>query len=215
MENTAQDAQFAAEFNADVSVEKIADVYAEAFLNAVAQQGASMDEAVEEFGELMSLFERIPNFEQILSSAMIAPEEKVELLKKTISEKASALFWNFLRTLARRDRLGILRPIYAATRAQVNQRNNRIPVVVTTATAITPDMFETLAQNLRNVIGGEPEIRSAVDPEVIGGLIVRVGDTIYDASILTQLKNVRQQMIDRSAHEIQCRRDSFRNPEGN
>ena len=48
---------------------------------------------------------------------------------------------------------------------------------------------------------------------MIGGIIVRVGDVIYDASIATQLTKVRQDIIDRSVHEIQNRRDCFRNPE--
>ena len=65
------------------------------------------------------------------------------------------------------------------------------------------------------LVDGEPELLVEVDPEMIGGIIVRVGDVVYDASIATQLNKVRQDMIDRSAHEIQSRRDCFRNPEGN
>ena len=74
---------------------------------------------------------------------------------------------------------------------------------------------EKLTAELRELVHGEPDIRTCVDPETIGGIIVRVGDTLFDASIATQLKNVRQQMIDRSAHEIQSRRNSFSNTEGN
>ena len=53
-----------------------------------------------------------------------------------------------------------------------------------------------------------------VRPELIGGLVMRVGDTVYDGSISTRLNKLRQQMIDRSVHEIQSRRDRFRSPEG-
>ena len=213
--DTAQDARFAAEFHADIDVEKIAEVYAEALLNAVRDEGASLDEAVEEFGSFIDLLDAQSRFAAVLSSAMIPVEEKVSLLEKTLRPQASPRFWNFLTVVANRGRLDILKPIYAATRSSLDRRYNRIPVVVTTAEKIDSDLFRALSEKLRVVVGGEPVVRSVVDPEVIGGLVVRVGDTIYDASILTQLKNVRQQMIDRSAHEIQCRRDSFRNPEGN
>ena len=54
-----------------------------------------------------------------------------------------------------------------------------------------------------------------VDPAVIGGVTLRIGDTVYDASIASQLEHLRTQMIDRSVHAIQSRRDSFRTATGN
>jgi F-type H+-transporting ATPase subunit delta len=86
---------------------------------------------------------------------------------------------------------------------------------VTSATPIDESTAGAIGRQLRPLLGGEPMIRRRVDPDVLGGIVVQVGDTIYDASLSTQLHNVRQQMMDRSAHEIQSRRDRFRNPEGN
>ena len=54
-----------------------------------------------------------------------------------------------------------------------------------------------------------------VDPDLIGGIVLRVGDTVYDGSVATQLEQLREQMIDRSVHEIQSRRDRFRHSDGN
>ena len=53
-----------------------------------------------------------------------------------------------------------------------------------------------------------------VDPAVIGGAVLRIDDTVYDGSVANQLQSIRQQMIDRSVHEIQSRRDRFRYPAG-
>ncbi len=64
------------------------------------------------------------------------------------------------------------------------------------------------------MLEGEPVLDERVDPGVIGGIVVRIGDTVYDGSIANQLENLRQQIIDRSAHEIQSRRDRFRSPAG-
>ena len=72
--------------------------------------------------------------------------------------------------------------------------------------------LDALAVALRAATGGEPVIERITDAGLIGGIVVRVGDTIYDASVAAQLETVRQQMIDRSAHEIQSRRDRFRDP---
>ncbi len=67
----------------------------------------------------------------------------------------------------------------------------------------------------RHALGAEPLLTRVVDPELIGGAVLRVGDTVHDGSIANQLEKLRQQMIDRSVHEIQSRRDRFRDPAGN
>ncbi|HBT76636.1 MAG TPA: ATP synthase F1 subunit delta, partial [Planctomycetaceae bacterium] len=187
----------------------------EAYLNAAQAQGAVQDDAVAEFESFIDVLKAQPKFAAILASAMLPGEEKLSLLEKAIASDASPIFWNFLTIVAKRNRLDILEAICFESRRRLDEIRGRIPVTITTATELDGPILENLSEKLRGVLGGEPIILSQVDPETIGGLVVRVGDTIYDASLLTQLKNVRQQMIDRSANEIQRRRDSFRNPEGN
>ena len=211
--NVEQDAQFAAEFHADVDVEKIAEVYAKAYLNAVTNRGGSIDDAVAEFASLVEVLKVQSKFEAILASAMVAPNEKLALLEKTIASSASPLFWSFLQIVAKRNRLDLLLPIFSQAQCLLDEQRKRIPVTITTATAVDSQLFAALSEKLRNVLGGEPMIRSVIDPEVIGGLVVRVGDTVYDASVSTQLQNVCRQMIERSAQEIQNRRESFRGNE--
>ena len=213
MQNVEQDAQFAAEFNADVDAEKIAEVYAKAYLDAVTHQGGSIDDAVAEFASLVDVLKSKPQFAAILASAMIAVNEKVALLEKALASSASPLFWNFLHTVAKRNRLDLLFPIFLQAKIILDERQRRIPVTITTAAEIDSQLFAALSEKLRGVLGGEPVIRSVIDQEVIGGLVVRVGDTIYDASISTQLHNICRQMIERSAQEIQNRRESFRGAE--
>jgi len=151
-----------------------------------------------------------PQFGAILASAMVATDEKIVLLKKAIAASASPLFWNFLQIVAKRNRLDLLLPIFSQSQRLLDERRKRIPVTITTATEVDSPLFTALSEKLRAILGGEPIIRSVIDPGVIGGLVVRVGDTIYDASVSTQLQNVCRQMIERSAQEIQSRRESFR-----
>jgi len=214
MQNVEQDAQFAAEFHADVDAEKIAEVYAEAYLNAVvghvAKHGGSLDDAVAEFASLVDVLKSQPKLEAVLVSAMVPKNDKIALLAKAFASSASPLFWNFLQIVAKRNRLDLLIPIFLQTQVQLNERQRRIPVTITTATEIDSQSFAALSEKLRTVLGGEPIVRSVVDPDVLGGLVVRVGDTIYDASLSTQLHTVCRQMIEHSAREIQNRRESFR-----
>jgi F0F1-type ATP synthase delta subunit len=112
MQPVEQDAQFAAEFHADVNVEKIAEVYAEAYLNTVVGQGGSLEEAVAEFASLVDVLTAQPKFGAVLASAMVPIDEKVDLMKKAIAPQATPLFWNFLQIVAKRNRLDSLLPIF-------------------------------------------------------------------------------------------------------
>ena len=208
--NIEQDAQFAAEFHADVDAEKIAEVYAEAYLNAVAGQDGSIENAVDEFASLIDVLKAQPQFEAVLASAMIANDEKTALLKKAVAEKASPLFWNFLRVVAKRNRLDLLLPIFLQSQILRDKRLRRIPVTITTAAQVDSQLLSALTEKLQGILGGEPIIQAVINPDVLGGLVVRVGDTVYDASISVQLQNVCRQMIERSAQEIQNRREQFR-----
>ena len=74
---------------------------------------------------------------------------------------------------------------------------------------------KVIAAALESLLGGQPHVDSQVDAELIGGIVLRVGDTVYDGSVARQLEQARQQMITRSVYEIQSRRDRFRHSGGN
>ena len=86
---------------------------------------------------------------------------------------------------------------------------------MSTATAVNGPLLENLKTAISKMLGRKLEIEPSVNPRLIGGVVLKVGDTVYDGSVARQLAQVRQQMIDRSVHEIQSRRDRFRNPGGN
>ncbi|MBR4751615.1 MAG: ATP synthase F1 subunit delta [Thermoguttaceae bacterium] len=212
--NIEQDAQFAAKLYADATREKLAEVYAKALFGAADALNVPTNDVWEEYDSFVELCDAYPKFEIILSSVMVSVEEKHRILDE-ICDGVSVVFTNFLHTLARRGRMDMLREIRAACRLMDDERRGRVPVKITTAAPLNETTKNNLAVNLRKLVGGEPKFSVEVDPEMIGGIIVRVGDVVYDASIATQLRKVRQDMIDRSAHEIQSRRDCFRYPEGN
>jgi F-type H+-transporting ATPase subunit delta len=66
-----------------------------------------------------------------------------------------------------------------------------------------------LANTLASLVGGTPVLIIRIRPELIGGLIVRIGDRVFDTSLLTRLQSLRHQLLTRGSHEIQNRRDRF------
>jgi F-type H+-transporting ATPase subunit delta len=211
-DNAARDAQLAAQMDADVGALHIAKVYALALLGASENAGRT-EELLAEFDSFLSdVLDRFPAWEQMLSSRLISADEKAGALDRVLGSQASSIFLDFLKVVGRHERLDLLRTIHRQTRQEYDRMRGRVPIRVTTATPLPEELARRIAQDLGRFVSGEPLLERIVDPDLIGGVVVRVGDTVYDASIANQLKNLRQQMMDRSAHEIQSRRDRFRYP---
>lgn len=214
-DKSARDAQLAAEIQPDVTTEQVAGVYAEAFLGAA--QGVGQTEALiaDIDAVVAELLDRFPKLDAILASAQVSHEEKLGILDRTLAGRVSPLVVNFLKVLSRHGRLDCLRAVHRHLHLLYDRLRGRVRVRLATAEPIADAEAEGIARRLQSKLGGEPMLERVVDPTLIGGAVMRVGDTIYDGSVATQLQIMRQQMIDRSVHEIQSRRDRFRHPAGN
>ena len=212
---TAEHARAAAQLDADVGVEPIARVYAQALLGAAEKAGRS-EQVLEEFDRLMGdVLARFPKLEAVLRSGLVSVEEKAGILDRVFGGRISPLLLNFLKVVAGRGRLDCLAAIHHQARRLQQQRRGLVRVDVTTAAPLGSELADRIAESLRTVVSGEPLVEQRTEPKLIGGVVVRVGDTVYDGSLANQLQKIRQQMIDSSEHEIQSRRDRFSDPAGN
>lgn len=212
---TAEHARVAAEMQAEVGAEHIADVYAKALLDATEGAGQSAT-VVEEFDAVIAeVIDAFPKLEAVLDSILVLPEEKAALIGRTLAGRVSPILINFLKVVARHGRLDCLRAIHCQTHVAYDKLRRRVPVRLTTATPVSAEMAAKIIAELRVKLDGEPVVEQEVDPSLIGGAVLRVGDVIYDGSIANQLQNLRQQISERSAHEIQSRRDRFGYSAGN
>jgi F-type H+-transporting ATPase subunit delta len=208
----ARHARAAAEREADVAVEHIGAVYAEALLGAAEDAGLT-DSVLAELDSLVAdVLDPFPAFGEMLASGFISHEQKVGILDRTLGDQASPLVLNFLKVVSRHGRFDCLRVIHRQAHELYDRMRGRVRVQVSTATPLAGDLADRIADTVRSLLGGEPILEQTVDPDLIGGVVVRVGDTVFDGSVATQLENVRQRMIQRTAHEIQTRRDRFRYP---
>jgi F-type H+-transporting ATPase subunit delta len=193
----------------DSDVQRVARVYAEALLNAAEARG----QAAEVLDELESLtrdvLARDPALELFLSSAAVGREHKREAIQKALAH-AGEVLRNFLLVLNDHDRLDTLRAVAAAYRDLYDRKSGRMHVRVESAVPLAPDQENRLKDQLRQTFGKEPVLEAHLDPGLLGGLVVRVDDWVYDASVRTRLNDLREQLIERSSHEIQGGRDRFR-----
>jgi F-type H+-transporting ATPase subunit delta len=214
LDKTAEDARTAARLEADVSAEHIAGVYALGLLGAAEKAGKTAT-AIEEFDALSSTLDANPRFDAILASKLISPDETAAILDRVLGGRVSPLFMNFLKVLSRHGRLDCLSVIHRQFHVLYDLQQNRVRVQFVTAEPLAPDLEAKIRIGLRAKLGGEPIMETIVDPHLIGGAVLKLGDTVYDGSIANQLESLRQEMMDWSAHEIQSRRDRFVNPTRN
>lgn len=193
----------------DVEARRVARVYAEAMLAAAEKSGRS-EEVLEELDSLITdVLQSRPEFEQFLTNPVIGRDRKHQALEDVFKGRASDLFLNFLTVLNHHDRLDILRPILLESVTLLDAMRHRRHVVVRTAVPLPDDQRARLLHELRQVMKLEPKLLTIVDPDLIGGMTVRVGDWLYDASVNTRLNTIRNQLFASSSHEIQTRRDRF------
>jgi F-type H+-transporting ATPase subunit delta len=197
------------EHTADVSAQRIARVYAEALVNAADKQGQG-DAVLEDLESLVrDVFRTDPLLETFLASGVISRRRKGEVIRSVFENRASPLLVNLLLVLNEHDRLGLLRTILAEARELRDQRAGRMRIEVKSAVALGDDQLDRLRGQLRQTLQIEPVLETQVDPGLLGGLVVRVGDWVYDSSVRMRLDTIRNQLIERSSHEIQSRRDRF------
>ncbi len=200
---------------ADVGAQRVARVYAEALLNAADKQGQS-EQVLESLDSLIrDLFPAEPQFEAFLTSSAVGRERRAQVIDKVFENKASVLFVDFLKVLNQHERLNLLRPILAAAKVLRDERAKRIRVQVRSAVPLANEQANRLRQQLRDTLKLDPILQTEVDSELLGGVVLRVGDWLYDASVRAKLDSIRNQLIARSSHEIQSGRDRFSIANGN
>ncbi len=196
----------------DPSSTAIARTYADAFLRAA---GADADSALEEFVSLRDdLFGAHPAFERMLTGDSLGREEKEGLIDRAIAPHASSVFANFLRVLARHERLDLLPQILSEVQVAREAELGKQRVTVTTATSLSPTDLARVEAELDAATSYTPVVIAEVDPAILGGMVIRVGDTVYDSSLKARLRQLRGRLKAQATYEIQSGRDRLRHSEG-
>ena len=167
-----------------------ARVYAEALfevgrdkgkLDALQQQLAQVADAVDRDRELQVFF-----FSPYLSSA-----EKQEGIEKAITGAEPELI-NFLELLVDKQRMTEIFRIRRAFEELWKQENRRIDVTVTSAVELDPSVVEKIGQEVERQTGEEVDLSSKVDGDILGGIVLQVGNMVLDASIRSRLEKLRK-----------------------
>lgn len=190
----------------DPGREQIGAVYAKALV-AAAEKAGQTDQVVEELEAVVAdVFEKLPRVSAAFSSPRLAHEEKVQMIERAFAGRISPLVVTFLKVLSGHGRMDSVRAVARTARKLLNEMRGRLEVEVRTAAPLSNPLREQVARRLAALLGKEVVLHVKVDPELLGGLVVRVGDTLYDGSLSSKLQNMRASAIDRTASRF---RDSL------
>lgn len=197
----------------DPGARSVARAYSQAYLDAA---GSDTESALEELGSFVNdVLAANPAFERMLCTQDISVEAKQQLLEKVVVPRSTPLFANFIRVVAHHDRLNLLPLIHDLAVREVEQRNGQRRVLVTSATELSAKALDSIRNSMAMALSTQPILETRVDPSLVGGLKIRVGDTVYDGSLKTQVKQLRARLRERCLNEIQRGRDRFSHQDGN
>lgn len=136
-----------------------------------------------------------PIFGEYLSDPGIGQTERAEAIDKIFRGRVSELVLSFLGVLNAHGRSRLLAQIVGAYDQLLDERLGNVEVDVTTAHALSSDQVEQVRQRISDALRKNAIIHQYIDDSIIGGLVIRVGDQIIDASVKQQLRSIRQQLL--------------------
>ncbi len=171
-------------------MEEIASVYARSLFEVAKEQG-KLDEVREQLGQVADAINEDHELQVFFFSPYFSTEEKKDGLGKVLDGADPAVL-NFLELLVEKHRTPALFRIRRAYDVLWEHENKLLPVTITSAVELDEDVARRIGEQIGEQTGQRVELTQTVDPDIIGGLVLRVGNSILDASIRNRLDNLRK-----------------------
>ena len=169
---------------------EIAEPYAQALMS-IAQQNDLTQQFGESCRDLENLMEESDEFAQFVANPVIDSEDKKAVLRQVMGDNANSYFVNFLMLLVDKRRIVFLKEIVAQFSDLIRKLNNVVLAEVTSATELNDEQKQALVDRVKGMTeASDVELKITIDPQLIGGVIIKVGSKIIDASIKGQLRRI-------------------------
>lgn len=182
----------------DPASESLAGVYAQALMG-LADDDAQAEALLGELDGVLELMDTIDGFQALLIGAVAGSRQRRELASRIFGGRVSPHTESFLGVLAAHGRMGLLRPIRRHMHDLLRQRRGQVEVRVDVAQPLTPGQRELIIESLRRTLGAQPVLHATVDPSLLGGVVLCVGDRRVDASLAGNLRRLRRQLMGKLA----------------
>ena len=173
-------------------MEEVAQVYSRSLFE-VAKERDRIDETREELGEIAEALSEKSDLATFFFSPYFSTQEKKEGLGKTISGADETLV-NFLELLLENHRMPLIHRIHRQYEELWREENRLLQVQVTSAIELDKQTVDSIGEKIGEQTGRRIDLQSKVDPDILGGIVLRVGNAILDASIRSRLDQLRRQV---------------------
>jgi ATP synthase F1 delta subunit len=171
-------------------MDELARVYARALFEVALEQG-KLDLLREQLGQFADALDENRELAVFFFSPYFSSAEKEDGLDRLLEGADEALV-NFLKLLIENHRMPVIFRIRARYEGLWEEENRMLPVEITSAIALDPDTTDALGRSIGERAGRRVKLAARVDPEILGGIVVRVGNSILDASIRNRLEQLRR-----------------------
>ncbi|MGH9388238.1 MAG: ATP synthase F1 subunit delta [Vicinamibacteria bacterium] len=176
----------------------VAERYARALLEVALDKKTDLDRIGKELQGFQALLEREGALEAALASPTIPTAKRVAILEAVLaSAKVAPETLNLLRLLARNDRIPLVDVVAESFHRLVLEHKQIQPGEVVSAHPLSSDQKERLAGQLGQALGKTMDLSYRTNPEILGGVVVRVGNRVFDASVTTQLRRFKEEALSR------------------
>ena len=173
-------------------MEEIATVYARSLFEVALEQ-SKLDVVREQLGQVADAVSENRGLATFFFSPYFSTEEKKDGLHKAVTD-GDPIVVNFLELLVEKHRMPALFRVRRAFDAMWQEENKKLPVQITSAIELDKKVVDGIASKIAEQTGREVQLSTTVDPDVLGGLVVRVGNTVLDASVQRRLERLRKEL---------------------
>lgn len=169
--------------------------YAQALIE-VAEANQMVDQIGAEVGDLLTALESSEDLRQFLANPLLDPEAKKAVLRQVVGDQVNSVLLNFLMVLVDRNRIVFLDSVLRQYQALLRELNQTVLADVTTAIELSDRQRSQIKDQVIGFTGARNvELSVEIDPSLLGGLIIKVGSQVIDASLRTQLRRIGQQLV--------------------
>jgi F-type H+-transporting ATPase subunit delta len=172
----------------------IARNYAEALLS-LARKANDLDGWAKMITDFAAAVEQDPTLRRFLESPRVSAAQKDEVITKAVQDRVPRLFLEFLRALLRNRRQMLIPEIAVEYANLVDESVGRVHARVTVAQETSTEENNVIARELSRAVGKDVVPHVSVNPAILGGVVIRIGDTVMDGSVRRRLSTLRRKML--------------------
>ena len=182
----------------------VARRYSNAFFT-IAQERGLVDQLETELKNIVDTINHNEDLRKVMEHQLVSPEEKKAILEQVFTQEVSDITVNFLNVVIEKYRASYIPAIYEEFVAYANEARNMADAQLKSAAELNEADMEIIKARLSDVTGKTIRLQSEVDPSLIGGVVVRIGDKVIDSSLVGRLEKLKENLLQIEVKEIGVR----------